>query len=149
MYCTSKQNDVLVMALWSLMKYSMIIIYSYIIYLDRGTLPKRGNGKTSGWEEVHKRIFKDLGRIPAWRRGISGKTPACEQEHYLIQKGFCENSRLGKGISGKTSGFIRETYSRLVSDIPAGGRENRETCGSQQCSATLKDHHMFVLGWST
>jgi hypothetical protein len=85
MYCTSKQIDVLVMALWSLINYEYN--YSHLIYLDRGRLPKRGKyGKTSGWEEVHKQIIKDLGKIPAWRRGISGKTPACEQEHYLIQK---------------------------------------------------------------
>jgi hypothetical protein len=65
----------------------MNIIYSYIIYLDMERLPKRGKyGKTAGWEEVHKRVIKDLGRIPAWRRGISGKTPACEHEYYLIQK---------------------------------------------------------------
>ena len=66
----------------------MNIIYPYIIYLDRGRLPKREKyGKTSGWEEVHKRVIKsNLGKIPALRRGISGKTPACEQEHYLIQK---------------------------------------------------------------
>jgi hypothetical protein len=30
--------------------------------------------------------YQDLGRIPAWRRGMSGKTPACEQKHLLIQK---------------------------------------------------------------
>jgi hypothetical protein len=65
----------------------MNIIYSYTIYIDRGRLPKRRKyGKTSGWEEVHKQVIKDLGRIPTWRRGISGKTPACVQEHYLIQK---------------------------------------------------------------
>jgi hypothetical protein len=52
----------------------MNIIYSYIIYLDRGRLLKRGKyGKTSGSEEVHKQVIKDLGKIPAWRRGISGK----------------------------------------------------------------------------
>jgi hypothetical protein len=56
--------------------------YPYTIYLDRERLPKRGKfGKTSGWEQLHKRVIKDLGRIPAWRRGISEKTPACEQEH--------------------------------------------------------------------
>jgi hypothetical protein len=86
MYCTSKQIDVLVMSLWSLIKYKYII-YSYIVYLDRGRLPKRGKyGKTSGWEEVHKQVIKDLGKIPAWRRGISGKTHACEQEHYLFKR---------------------------------------------------------------
>jgi hypothetical protein len=47
-----------------------------------GRLPKRGKyGKISGWEQVHKRVIKYLGRNPAWRRGISGKNPACEQEH--------------------------------------------------------------------
>jgi hypothetical protein len=63
----------------------MNIIYSYIIYLDRGRLAKRGKyGKTSGWEEVHKQVIKDLGLIPAWRRGISGKTPACCGYLYII-----------------------------------------------------------------
>jgi hypothetical protein len=85
MYCTSKQIDVLVMVLWSLINYEYN--YSNIIYLDRGRLPKRGKyGKTSGWEDVLKQVIKDLGKIPAWRRGISRKTPASEQEHYLIQK---------------------------------------------------------------
>jgi hypothetical protein len=73
------------MALWSLINYEYN--YSYIIYLDRGRLPKRGKyRKNSGWKEVHKQVIKDLGTIPAWRKGISRKTPACEQEHYLIQK---------------------------------------------------------------
>jgi hypothetical protein len=60
----------------------MNIIYSYIIYLERGRLPKRGKyGKTSGWEELHKQVIKDFGRIPAWRRGITGEAPAWEQKH--------------------------------------------------------------------
>jgi hypothetical protein len=37
--------------------------------------------KTSGWEQVHKWVIKDLGRIPGWKRGISRKTYACKQEH--------------------------------------------------------------------
>jgi hypothetical protein len=60
----------------------MNITYPDTTYLDRGRLPKRGKyGKISGWEKVHKRVIKDLRRIPGWRRGKSGKTPACEQEH--------------------------------------------------------------------
>jgi hypothetical protein len=60
----------------------MNIIYPYTIYVDKGRLPKRGKyGKISGWEQVHKWVIKDLGRIPAWRRGIFGKTPVCEQKH--------------------------------------------------------------------
>jgi hypothetical protein len=56
----------------------MNIIYPYTVYVDKRILPKRGKyGKISGWEQVHK----DLGRIPAWRRGLSGKTPVCEQKH--------------------------------------------------------------------
>jgi hypothetical protein len=47
-----------------------------------GKTPIRGKyKKISGYEQVHKRVIKDLGRNPAWRRGISGKNPACEQEH--------------------------------------------------------------------
>jgi hypothetical protein len=49
----------------------MNIIFPYTIYVDKGRLPNRGKyGK-----------IKDLGRIPAWRRGISGKIPVCEQKH--------------------------------------------------------------------
>jgi hypothetical protein len=60
----------------------MNIIYLYTIYVDKGRLFKRGKyGKISGWEQVHKLVIKDLGRIHAWRRGISGKTPVCEQKH--------------------------------------------------------------------
>ena len=95
--------------------------YSYIIYLDRGRPPKREKyGKTSGWEEVHKRVIKDLGRIPTCRRGISGKTPVCEQKHQLIHKDSVripawerENFRLNKGN-------IFPSRKSLVSDIPAG-----------------------------
>jgi hypothetical protein len=48
MYCTSKQIDVLVMALWSWIKYEYNLLKH--IYLDRGRLLKRGKyGKTSGF----------------------------------------------------------------------------------------------------
>ncbi len=82
MYCTSKQIDVFVMW-WPYGNWlNMTIIYPDTIYVDMGRLPKRGKyGKIWGWEQVYKWVIKDLGRIPAWRRGISGKTPVCEQEH--------------------------------------------------------------------
>ena len=79
MYCTSKQTDVFVMALWWLITYEYNL---YTIYVDKGRLPKRGKyGKISGSKQVHKWVITDLGRIPAWRRGIFGKNPVCEQEH--------------------------------------------------------------------
>ncbi len=99
----------------------MNIIFPYTIYVDKGRLPKRGKcGKISGWEQAHKLVIKDLGRIPAWRRGISGKTPVCEQKHQLIQKDSVripawerENFRLNKGN-------IFPSRKSLVSDFPSG-----------------------------
>jgi hypothetical protein len=99
----------------------MNIIFPYTIYVDKGRLPKRGKyGKISGWEQAHKWVIKDLGRIPAWRRGISGKTPVCEQKHQLIQKDSVripawerENLRLNKGS-------IFPSRKSLVNDIPSG-----------------------------
>jgi hypothetical protein len=70
-------------------------------------------GKAKGWEKVQKRVIKDLGRNPGYRRGISEKNSCLRTGTLTDSKGFGENSGLGKGISGKTSGFIRETFSRL------------------------------------
>jgi hypothetical protein len=86
----------------------------------REDCPKGKIRENSGWEQVHKWVIKDLGRIPVWRGGISGKTPVWEQEHYLIQKDSVripawerENFRLNMGN-------IFPSRKSLVSDIPAG-----------------------------
>jgi hypothetical protein len=70
MYCTSKQIDVFVMALWWLIKYEYNLPIHNLQYVDKGRLPKRRKyRKISGWEQVLKWVIKDLGKIPAWRRG--------------------------------------------------------------------------------
>jgi hypothetical protein len=49
-------------------------------------------------------------------------------ETLTVSKGFCENSSLGKGKNFRLNkGNIFPSRKSLVSDIPAGGRENRET----------------------
>jgi hypothetical protein len=60
----------------------MNIIYPYTIYVDKGRLPKGENtGKFQAGNRYTNELSKRLGRIPAWKRGISGKTLVCEQEH--------------------------------------------------------------------
>jgi hypothetical protein len=80
----------------------MNIIYSHTIYLDRGRLPKRGKyGKTSGLEEVHKRVIKDLGRIPRLEKRNIRENSCLRTGTLTDSKGFCENSGLGKEYPGK------------------------------------------------
>jgi hypothetical protein len=80
------------------------IIYPSTIYADKRRLPKRGKyGKISGWEQVHKWVIKDLGRIPAWRRGNPGKLLSANRNTNWFKRILWE-FQLGKG---ETSGLER------------------------------------------
>jgi hypothetical protein len=56
---------------------------------------RRISGKTVGWKQEQQRVFKDLKRIPGWRREISGKIPLCQKVNKQIKK-TCKNSETGE-----------------------------------------------------
>ncbi len=49
-------------------------MFDGLYIVDKGRLPKRGKyGKISGWEQAHKLVIKDLGRIPPGEEEYPGK----------------------------------------------------------------------------
>jgi hypothetical protein len=102
MNCTSKQYDVLVMALW------LLITYEYDLPIHKSFR----QGKIAQKRKIPENFWLGLGTQMSYQR--SWKNSRLEKRNIWENsclptgsltdlKGFCENSGLGNGIFGKTT----------------------------------------------
>ncbi len=130
MYCSGKQFDVLVMALWSLIKYEYKLLIHNIFWYGKTAQMGENTGKLQAGKRYTNKLSKILGKFPPGEEEYPGKLLPVNRNTIWFKRILWE-FRAGKGNIRENfrlyKGNIFPSRKRRVSDIPAGGRENRKT----------------------